>query len=454
MKKILIALVVFLQYAAFCNAQTFGGGTAHSLVICADNTVQSFGNNYYGQLGNGTFAPSFMPVAVSSLTNVIEVVAGRYYSVALKSDGTVWTWGENYYGQLGNGTNINSNVPVQVTGLSGVISIAAGDSMDHTLALKNDGTVWAWGPNWNGQLGNGTNINSNIPVQVTGLTGVISISGSNYSSFALKNDGTVWVWGNNDGLFGNGTTTTPWDSNIPILITSISGVAAIASAGYQAIALRTDGTVWAWGAGGVYTPSLITSLSGITNISCGAISLSIIHSMALKSDGTVWAWGANNYGQLGNGTNIDSSIPVQVSSLSNVRAISACNGHSFAQKYDGTFWAWGSNASGKLGTGTSISSNLPVQITITCPVAISIDEITEQDAVVVYPNPSSCQVSFDGVVENNLVEVMDITGRIIISETCSGTNHTIDLSSYERGIYIYRIIDEQGRSQQGKLILQ
>ena len=448
MKKILIALVVFLQYAAFCNAQTFGGGNAHSLVICADNTVQSFGNNYYGQLGNGTFAPSFMPVAVSSLTNVIEVVAGRNYSVALKSDGTVWTWGENYYGQLGNGTNINSNVPVQVTGLSGVISIAAGDTVDHTLALKNDGTVWAWGYNGDGELGNGTNITSNIPVQVTGLTGVISIAGSDYSSFALKSDGTVWVWGYNGGLFGNGTAT-PWNSNIPILITSISGVAAIASESCQAIALRTDGSVWAWGCGAC-TPSLITSLSGITNISCGWYG----HSMALKSDGTVWAWGANDYGQLGNGTNIYSSIPVQVSSLSNVRAISACNGHSFAQKYDGTFWAWGSNASGKLGTGTSISSNLPVQITITCPVAIGIDEITEQNAVVVYPNPSSGQVSFDGVVENNLVEVMDITGRLIKSETFSVTNHTIDLSSYQRGIYIYRIIDEQGRSQQGKLILQ
>ena len=454
MKKILIALVVFLQYAAFCNAQTFGGGNAHSLVICADNTVQSFGNNYYGQLGNGTFAPSFMPVAVSSLTNVIEVVAGRYYSVALKSDGTVWAWGENYWGQLGNGTNIDSNVPVQVTGLSGVISIAAGDSMDHTLALKNDGTVWAWGNNWDGQLGNGTNINSNIPVQVTGLTGVISISGCDDSSFALKNDGTVWVWGDNYGLFGNGTATTPWDSNIPILITSISGVAAIASAGSEAIALRTDSTVWAWG-NGASTPYLITSLSGITNISRGRSTWpSSEHSMALKSDGTVWAWGANDYGQLGNGTNIYSSIPVQVSSLSNVRAISACNGHSFAQKYDGTFWAWGSNASGKLGTGTSISSNLPVQITITCPVAIGIDEITEQNAVVVYPNPSSGQVSFDGVVENDVVEVMDITGRIIKSETFSVTNHTIDLSSYQRGIYIYRIIDEQGRSQQGKLILQ
>ncbi|HYA26590.1 MAG TPA: hypothetical protein VEE82_01195 [Thermodesulfovibrionales bacterium] len=101
--------------------------------------------------------------------------AGKYHSVALKSDGTVWTWGDNYYGQLGDGSSdLSSGAPVQVSGLAKITAITAGDF--HTLALKSDGTVWTWGSNGNGQLGDGTTADSATPVQVIGLTGVASSS--------------------------------------------------------------------------------------------------------------------------------------------------------------------------------------------------------------------------------------------------------------------------------------
>src|SRR6266478_1004430 len=305
--------------ALFCLCQSARG----------QGTVSAWGFNFYGQLGNGTNTTSNTAVQTSGLSGVTALAGGLYHSLALKSDGTVWAWGYNGYGELGNATFTSNNTPVQVLGpggvgfLTGVTAIAVGGL--HSLALKSDGTVWAWGLNFQGQLGNGTVTNSNTPVQVLGpggvgnLTGVTALAvggGQNQHSLALKSDGTVWAWGyNGQGQLGNATNTT---SNTPVQVLGLSGVTAIA--------------------GGVF------------------------HSLALKSDGTIWAWGYNFYGQLGNGTNTDSNTPVQVLGLSGATAIAGGNYHSLALKSDGTVRAWGSNGAGALGDGANTNSNTPVQV--------------------------------------------------------------------------------------------
>src|SRR5439155_19317829 len=113
-------------------------------------------------------------------------------------------------------------VRVQLSGLTGVIGIAAGD--DFSMALRTDGNVWAWGSNWYGQLGDGTNTNSNVPVQVSGLTDAIRIAAGEClkgHSLAVKTDGTVWAWGwNGYGQLGNGTIT---DSNVPVQVNGLTG---------------------------------------------------------------------------------------------------------------------------------------------------------------------------------------------------------------------------------------
>ena len=350
-----------------------GGSAATASVAAAPATPWAWGYNGSGQLGNGTSTSySAMPLQVSGLGGVTAIAAGASHSLAVKSDGTAWGWGFNFYGQLGNGTSgngTNSATPVQVTGLSGATAIAGGYA--HSLAVKFDGTAWGWGLNSSGQLGNGTNTSSSTPLQVSGVTGVTAIAAGYAHSLAAKSDGTAWGWGlNNNGQLGNGTNAS---STTPVQASGLSGVTAVASQAEanHSLAVKSDGTVWAWGlnnygqlgngttSGSTPNPTAVqvSGLSGVSAIAAGAN-----HSLALKTDGTVWAWGYNATGQLGNGTTINSSIPVQVSGLSEVTAIAAGSSHSLAVKSDGTAWAWGYNAWGQLGNGTTANSSTPVKV--------------------------------------------------------------------------------------------
>ena len=336
-------------------------GGSHSLVLKDDMTVWAWGDNYSGQLGDGTTVDSSLPVKVSILTGVISIAAGYFHSLALKADGSVWAWGENYRGQLGDGTTTNSSIPVQVYGLSDIIGVAAGEY--HSLALKADGSVWAWGENYRGQLGDGTTTNSSTPVQVANLSGVASLSAGYYHSLALKADGSVWAWGYNSyGQLGDGTKI---NSNTPVQVSGLSDVIGVAAGYYHSLAIKSDGSVWAWGSNyqgqigeetttTFSTPVQVSSLSGMVSIAAG-----YYHSLALKSDGSVWTWGYNSYGQLGDGTEINSSTPVQVANLSGVASLSAGYYHSLALKADGSVWAWGYNSYGQLGDGSVANSLVP-----------------------------------------------------------------------------------------------
>jgi len=145
-------------------------GYASAVALKKDGTVWTWGCGGYGVLGNGTEDFGFfqtVPIQIQNFNNIAEIAAGRHFNLALKNDGTVWGWGQNYYGQLGDGTFINRLIPVQVQGLTNVISIYTG--LSHSIAIKNDGTIWVWGLNDFGQLGDGTTINKNLPIQLQGF---------------------------------------------------------------------------------------------------------------------------------------------------------------------------------------------------------------------------------------------------------------------------------------------
>ena len=187
----------------------------------------------------------------------------------------------------------------------------------------------------------------------------------NAHTVALKNDGTVWAWGNNsNGQLGNGTMTS---TSVPVQISGLTAVILAAGTAHT-VALKSDGTVWAWGTNssgqlgnGTITQSLVPlQVGGIANVI--ALAAGNAYTVAVKNDGTVWAWGDNSSGQLGNGTIIRSPVPVQVSGMSNVIAVAAGTAHTVALKNDGTVWTWGDNTYGQLGNGSITQSLVPLPV--------------------------------------------------------------------------------------------
>ncbi|MGA8539971.1 MAG: hypothetical protein WB566_10755 [Terriglobales bacterium] len=346
------------------------GGDHHTCAVLAGGTVECWGYNGEGQLGNNSTTSSLVPVAVSNLSGVTAITAGADHSCALLANGTVECWGNNGDGQLGNGSTTESNVPVAVSNLGGATAIAAGG--DHTCALLSNGTVECWGFNSAGQLGNGSNTESNVPVAVSNLSGATAIAAGGSHSCALLANGTAECWGYGAfGQLGNGNT-----SDLPVAVSNLSGAAGIAAGGYHTCALLANGTVQCWGVNDVgelgndnlAVTQSSTPLTVIGNVVPGAgvkhLASGDSHTCALISDGTVQCWGYNGAGQLGNGSLNSSSTPVAVAGLSGP-AIAIATGyqHSCALLAGGTMQCWGGDPNGELGNGTSgTDSTTPVTV--------------------------------------------------------------------------------------------
>jgi alpha-tubulin suppressor-like RCC1 family protein len=250
-----------VQVTAITNAVAVAAGglannRAHSLAVRSDGSVWAWGSNASGELGDNTTTQRLSPVQVSQstgMTNVVAVAASYSHSLALTSSGTVWAWGDNYYGQLGDGTNTNRWMPVQVPGLTGVVAIAAGSyySSGFSAALKTDGTVWVWGNGSVGEMGDGGTANRNSPGSVPGLTGVSSIAAGGGHVLAVKTDGagagTLWAWG--DGGLGYRFDGSTANQSIPIK--TFDGVSSAATSATQSEIVRAgpDRPSYLWGAG-------------------------------------------------------------------------------------------------------------------------------------------------------------------------------------------------------------
>jgi alpha-tubulin suppressor-like RCC1 family protein len=362
-----------------------GSSTAYALD--SNGAVYAWGEGGRGQLGNGATSSSTDPVQVSLQGAALAIAANGDSAYAVMADHTVWAWGANNAGQLGDGNTLDRDNPVQVLDLAGVTGVAgsgvarhsdgtvsswgpdllayesrntpaavagitdatslAEDDMGGTV-IRADGSVWDWGDNLHGELGNGSIApNSDLPVQVTGLNQVIAIAGRAGTRYALKADGTVWAWGaNNAGVFGS---TSPAQSSTPIHVAGIDSVTAITAATDTVFALRADGSVWAWGYNGLgslgdggtvnrATPAPIAGLSHITSVVAARWSI-----YAITDDGHVWGWGDGFEQQLDPAHPDGSLVPVLLSNISGVRSMATTGGTAYAVLTDGSVVWWGFN---------------------------------------------------------------------------------------------------------------
>lgn len=336
--------------------------------------VLSWGESDEGRLGVDAGADRTAPGAVTQLHGVVAVTGSRSNGYALCVGGTIWSWGDNGYGQLGNNKSGDRPYPVRVVEGPGYRAVAATDRTG--IALWDRGTVITWGWGEYGQLGDGEPWSASRiarrPVDVIGLTDVVAIAGGGYSGYALKSDGTVWAWGNGSiGQLGDGTNE---DRSTPVQVAGLSDVVQVAAGHDTAYALRSDGTVWAWGNGqqgqlgdGGLTSSNVPVPVTIGDTTAASIGASYAAGYLVTPAGTVHAWGSRRHGALGDGVASAGweTTPVPVPGLTGVARVLGRGRTAYAQLLDGTVRAWGSNSAGQLGaalapTGPAATDGVPV----------------------------------------------------------------------------------------------
>ncbi len=340
-------------------------------------TLQAWGDDLRGQLGNGATGLVDKPVTVQlpAGVTITAVAAGGQATLAVTSAGQVYAWGDNQYGQLGDGTTTDSHTPVLVHLPKGTVAtaVAAGDG--DSLAVTSTGQVYAWGNNHYGELGDGSTVNRLRPARVALPHGTkaVSVTASYNYSMALTSTGSVLAWGyNGSGQLGNGFLTA---SEVParVKLPAKVKVKMLASGGYDGLALTESGHVMSWGDdgfgqlgnGNARTSVLPVSVRLPKGVKITAVAGGSQHGLALTSSGGVLAWGRNTWGQLGNGKTARASVTpvrVRIPKGDKVVAISAGGGFSLAVTASGQVLAWGHNAWGQLGNGTKKDSHVPVVV--------------------------------------------------------------------------------------------
>jgi alpha-tubulin suppressor-like RCC1 family protein len=356
-------------------------GAEHSVVATGSGTVYAWGDNSFGQLGDGGTNNSLTPVPVSSISTGSLVAAGASHSLALLSDGTVRAWGFNAYGQLGDGTNTESHTPVAVSSLTNVVNIAAGAG--HSLALCSDGTVWSWGYNTSGQLGNGSTSNSSTPVQVRRqsdnqpLTGVQMVAAGQNHSLALMLTGEVYGWGHNGfGQLGTGAGAT---ATRAVLVNGVSNAKYVAAGSGHSIAVQANGNVQTWGynshgqlGDGTTTNRSTPFTQGMPGGGARFAAGGLAHTLVLLQNGTLRASGRNDDGQLGDGTNWDSTTFVYTAGISQGITLAAGGRHSLVVEQKVAAPAFSPN-------GGSFEQSVDVTITSATPGALIYYTVDDSD---------------------------------------------------------------------------
>lgn len=359
----------------FAQGQQIVTGPNYTLLIKPDGTRWGWGNNAYGQLGDGTTTARHTPRRLGSATDWQHLTTAGGSTYALRQDGTLWGWGSHVDGPLGKGFTSPYFLPVQ---LGHATWQSVSTNGDYTLAVRQDGTLWGWGHNERQQLGDSTFTYSAVPRQIGTSQAWQSVYTNTTHSFALRRDGTLWAWGNNtEGALGNGRYSEPYSAGYSssqfIIMSSQKTPVQIGQQHWQSLsvssrhttAIQRDGTLWQWGLlySGDMAQKTTSSPYRWDAASWHAVATGFSHTLAIYVDGTLWAWGDNEAGQLGDSTLPHRQwSPKRIGPAATWVSVATAYEYSIGLQADGSIWAWGDNTYGQLGDGTTLRRRVPVRL--------------------------------------------------------------------------------------------
>jgi alpha-tubulin suppressor-like RCC1 family protein len=357
-------------------------GNAHSCAL-EDGRAYCWGENDYGQLGDGSTADSAVPVAVvttgvlagKTLTQISAGGGGGLDTCALDSAGAVYCWGAGLDGGLGDRSTADSSVPVAVDAagaLAGKTITEISTGADGACALDSAGAAYCWGDNDYGELGDGNTLPSSVPVPVDhggALAGktITQVSAGYEDTCALDSAGAAYCWGDDYyGELGDNGRNGNY-SDVPLAVSgALAGqVLTQVSAGWwDACALDRDGSAYCWGTGAV-TSSAVPVPVSLPGQRLAQVSAGLGENCGLSTAGAAYCWGDNGYGELGDGSTASSAAPVPVSTSGvlagkTLAQVSAGGFHACATDTTGARYCWGDNNQGDLGDGSTVQSDVPV----------------------------------------------------------------------------------------------
>jgi alpha-tubulin suppressor-like RCC1 family protein len=478
MKKVLLLLLII--FGVNVHSQCWidvATGYTHSLGVKSDGTLWAWGSNFYGALGQG-YASNInitSPVRVGTATNWSKVSVGGKHSVAIKTDGSLWAWGNNQYGQVGDGTNVNKYAPVQIGASYNWAVIECG--FEFTAALKTSGDFNSWGRNESGQLGNNSTISTNAPRSIDGPHFDRLSVGYNHCAGIQYLSGGAWVytWGNNDfGQLGRGIGPNV----LGIVQISLDPYAGVVCGEGHTLFLKPDGTVIARGkntSGQLGYNSTSNFTWAINYMSTSELIPGTAYAMpqgvssgngftAIFKGTKLWTWGSNAQGQLGKGNTTNVNYPTRMDGFSSWRKVSAKGNSSSLNGIYGTWSPALNNTVTTTYTFTPQASDCAKNVTVTIYVNDPINPNGEELKYVaskvnspsilsdfkVFPNPVRDVLNIETDLDIQSVEIYNIQGQKVLSSN----QKQINVSDLAAGIYMVQIQDIENNIATKKVVIK